>query len=222
VSPHRVNGRGLASNEVLTMESVSRRPKRTGKSRAGILRTVKCPACLTTFTTTDSRKNICSRSCHKRWAAVFRIRYTNCAICQILFTAHSQRNTAKVCSAQCRKEQTRISNRRTWAKNYEKTAKPLARKHSALRRARQLQLQTEDFTHEEIFLRDQYRCHLCGCKIDARLKNPHPRSAELDHLVPVSLGGDHTRANVAAAHRVCNQSKSNRPQLAGEQLRLVG
>jgi 5-methylcytosine-specific restriction endonuclease McrA len=42
----------------------------------------------------------------------------------------------------------------------------------------------------------------------------------LDHIVPVSLGGTHTWANVQLAHLRCNVSKGNRP--ANEQLRLVG
>ncbi len=71
----------------------------------------------------------------------------------------------------------------------------------------------ERFTLDEIYERDGGRCHLCNCKV-AR------RDATVDHLVPVALGGEHTRANVALAHRSCNSSKKTSAR--NEQLRLIG
>jgi len=35
-------------------------------------------------------------------------------------------------------------------------------------------------------------------------------SVSLDHIVPVSLGGMHSMANVQCAHLFCNLSKNNR------------
>lgn len=55
-------------------------------------------------------------------------------------------------------------------------------------------------------------CHLCGKAIDYTLPAGHPMCFELDEIVPVSKGGDPLdRANVAPAHRVCNQRRGNRP-----------
>lgn len=68
--------------------------------------------------------------------------------------------------------------------------------------------------------RDGHRCHLCGDKVDGRIKWPHPKSGSVDHIVPLAHGGEHTYANVALAHLGCNLSKGARA--AGEQLRLVG
>ncbi len=69
--------------------------------------------------------------------------------------------------------------------------------------------------------RDKWCCQLCGGKVarDGRSKKD-PMGPSLDHIVPVSLGGTHTWANVQLAHLRCNVSKGNRP--ANEQLRLVG
>lgn len=54
-------------------------------------------------------------------------------------------------------------------------------------------------------------CHLCGKAIDYTLPAGHPMSFELDEIIPVSKGGDPLdRANVAPAHRICNQRKGNR------------
>ena len=61
-----------------------------------------------------------------------------------------------------------------------------------------------------IFERDRWTCHLCGKKV-------HKSKATLDHIVPLSKGGDHTVTNVALAHRRCN----NKKQATGNaQLRL--
>lgn len=47
--------------------------------------------------------------------------------------------------------------------------------------------------------------------IDYSLPAGHPLSFECDELVPVSLGGSPTDpANLAAAHRRCNEWRSNR------------
>jgi 5-methylcytosine-specific restriction endonuclease McrA len=42
------------------------------------------------------------------------------------------------------------------------------------------------------------------------LRRPSPWSVSLDHIVPVSKGGTHTRDNVQAAHLRCNQAKGDR------------
>lgn len=49
---------------------------------------------------------------------------------------------------------------------------------------------------------------------------PHPRSPVIDHIVPLALGGDDTRANVQLAHFLCNARKG--VTAMGEQLALIG
>lgn len=78
----------------------------------------------------------------------------------------------------------------------------------------------EPVNPNEIFERDHWRCHLCGKKVERSKCAPHPLSPSIDHIVPLSRGGDHVRANLACAHFSCNASKGNRAQ--GEQLRLIG
>lgn len=59
---------------------------------------------------------------------------------------------------------------------------------------------TEGFTRSEVFARDRGFCHLCGKKVD-------PRHWHLDHIIPLSRGGPHTKANVAVSHPRCNLKK---------------
>jgi 5-methylcytosine-specific restriction endonuclease McrA len=72
----------------------------------------------------------------------------------------------------------------------------------------------------EIAERDGWRCHLCGDRVKRGLAWPHPQSASLDHVIPLSRGGLHDPVNVRLAHLVCNVAKGNRG--AGEQLLLIG
>ena len=95
------------------------------------------------------------------------------------------------------------------------------RKDRARRRAIERGAQAEDFTHEEIFDRDNWRCGLCGQQIAKNDSYPNPRSASLDHIVPLAEGGQHTRPNVQAAHLTCNLSKNAGVHGNGEQLRVV-
>lgn len=77
----------------------------------------------------------------------------------------------------------------------------------------------ESFTLREIAERDGWRCHLCGGKVPDRKYAARDNDPTLDHLVPVSAGGEHTRVNVALAHNRCNWERSNE---GAAQLRLVG
>lgn len=79
---------------------------------------------------------------------------------------------------------------------------------------------SEPYTLAEVAERDGDRCGLCGRKVDMRRRNPHPLAPTIDHVLPISRGGDDTRANVQLAHRACNIAKGARG--GGEQLALIG
>lgn len=71
-------------------------------------------------------------------------------------------------------------------------------------RARKRNVTVEKFLVKEIFERDGWTCQLCKQKVDKKLKWPNPLSKSLDHIMPLSLGGPHSRANVHLAHLKCN------------------
>lgn len=63
-----------------------------------------------------------------------------------------------------------------------------------------------------VFIRDKWRCHLCGCKTPQKLRGTYdPNAPELDHVIPLSKGGTHTWGNVKCACRKCNGAKSSKP-----------
>lgn len=62
----------------------------------------------------------------------------------------------------------------------------------------------------EVAERDKWTCGICYKNIDMNLKFPHRMSASIDHVIPVSIGGVHSIANVQLAHLSCNASKGNK------------
>jgi 5-methylcytosine-specific restriction endonuclease McrA len=54
------------------------------------------------------------------------------------------------------------------------------------------------------------KCGICGEPIDMELRFPDGRSASLDHIVPLSLGGTDAVENLQLAHFGCNASKHGR------------
>jgi 5-methylcytosine-specific restriction endonuclease McrA len=57
---------------------------------------------------------------------------------------------------------------------------------------------------------EQQVCWLCGLPIDGSLRRPHPGSWSMDHVIPVSMGGELIDPlNVRAAHLGCNMRRGN-------------
>jgi hypothetical protein len=94
------------------------------------------------------------------------------------------------------------------------------RKGKATRRARKRGVHYESFDPREIFERDGWICRLCGIRTPRRLCGSlAERAPVMDHIVPLALGGGHTKRNGQCLCRRCNQRKS--ATIAG-QLRLFG
>lgn len=70
----------------------------------------------------------------------------------------------------------------------------------------------ESFDYFEIYERDGWVCGICEASVDRNVEWPDPLSVSLDHVVPVSLGGVHTRDNAQCAHLVCNLRKGDSVQ----------
>ena len=71
--------------------------------------------------------------------------------------------------------------------------------HEARRRALKRGAPAERIYRAVVFERDAGRCHLCGKKVRGKW--------HLDHIVPLSQGGEHSYRNVAVAHPACNLRK---------------
>lgn len=65
--------------------------------------------------------------------------------------------------------------------------------------------------NKKVLMKTRRHCGICGNEIDFSLKNPHPLSACVDHIVPVSKGGHPSDINnLQLAHWQCNRQKSDK------------
>jgi len=85
-------------------------------------------------------------------------------------------------------------------------AKKIAR---STRRVRERGISHENFHPREIYERDGWTCQLCHLPVRRATGNRyHPEAPSIDHVIPLSRGGLHTRANVQCAHHRCNSRKA--------------
>lgn len=70
----------------------------------------------------------------------------------------------------------------------------------------------ENVDPSKVFMRDGWKCKHCGAKTPQSLRGKNrPRSPELDHIMPLSLGGEHSYRNTQCLCRKCNGLKGNTP-----------
>ena len=74
-------------------------------------------------------------------------------------------------------------------------------------RAAKYGVQYERFSKKTVFDAANWMCELCGTEVIAEPKQDN--SAELDHIKPISIGGDHILSNVQCLCRKCNREKGN-------------
>lgn len=183
---------------------------------------VACPICGKAFKRTHDRTRFCSKRCYAAslagdgcwpdgtWAWRSLVEVGQCAVCGDATCVRAGRQL--ICGT-CR----RVDYRRAYyAANRDKFIA------SAHRRARRMAgAFVENVNPSVVYERDKWICHLCG---EPTLRKPRwkrdPLMASLDHVIPISRGGDHSYANVACSHLRCNYAKGNRG--GGEQLALVG
>lgn len=65
------------------------------------------------------------------------------------------------------------------------------------------------FTVDDLIARDGHDCGICGHTIPA-VTYPDMNSASIDHIVPISRGGEHALDNARATHLRCNIARGNR------------
>jgi len=131
-------------------------------------------------------------------------RERTCESCGEKFVARGRdrpENPNRFCSVKCRVAA------RTMYEHPRAASKASTRARKAQRR-----LTWDGVTDQQIFERDGWVCRIPGCgrPIQPELRHPDPGSASIDHIVPLSRGGDDTAANKRAAHLVCNTRRGAR------------
>lgn len=117
------------------------------------------------------------------------------------------RKYMQFCSAPCGEEAKRTAKRRARIKR-RKT--PSHRKHKSAYKAkrRSLEVSVKPFDPIEVLERDGWRCYLCGVDTPRSLRGQMaPNAPEIDHVIPLAAGGEHSMANTRCACRHCNGKK---------------
>lgn len=130
-------------------------------------------------------------------------RQKKCRICNhIIFFKFIQ--LCKACRLNSLRK-TRAKRRKT--ESYKRSK----RKYKSLRRARiRGGYQLESFDPFEVFERDNWQCKSCGLSTPKDKRGSFDDDApELDHILPLSKGGEHTRVNTQCLCRKCNRIKSD-------------
>lgn len=77
-----------------------------------------------------------------------------------------------------------------------------------VRRARRFGVHFDRFNKWDVFERDGWRCGICRIETPRSLSGRRlHNSPELDHVVPLSRGGAHSKANTRCLCRSCNLTK---------------
>ena len=71
---------------------------------------------------------------------------------------------------------------------------------NARRRALKKGATVEKVDRREVYLRDKGICGICGCPVSLE-------EVTLDHIIPLSKGGEHSYRNIQLAHLSCNSAK---------------
>ena len=85
-----------------------------------------------------------------------------------------------------------------------------AAKVGSARRRGAARMAVETVRRRVVFERDGWICQLCDQPVKREAVWPDPQSPSLDHVIPLSKGGDHTYANVQLACLRCNLRKNDR------------
>ena len=153
---------------------------------------VNCKSCGNLFIQKNTRNIICSEECRKLYYNKRDRSERKCKGCGGDFSPEYGDHRRVFCSTQC--------NARYIRKKYGHKYRDRARAHGVPYEAVNILV---------VFERDKWTCQVCGVKTPQRLRGKFQDNApELDHRIPMAMGGAHSYENVQCACRKCNILKS--------------
>lgn len=174
---------------------------------------IQCRSCSGFFTPARKSQVCCSTTCRERirrgCKARDEVRSHVCDHCGVSYRSASVKETI-YCSSKCK--------RAAWAKANPASHAANRRIDGATRRARKRNATVEQVDPFKVFLRDKWHCQDCGVSTPPSKRGTYEDEApELDHIKPLSKGGDHSYQNTQCLCRRCNQKKSDTWQPQGEE-----
>jgi 5-methylcytosine-specific restriction endonuclease McrA len=184
-------------------------------------RVMVCAQCGNEFTTLARYQKLCGDECRRVWAVAYKarlrrlegapvrpigrkVRQGTCGHCGATFErVTAPRADVEFCSRACSGARRKV---------YEDAqARLRAWRLVRCTRVRRAQIGRR-FDPFEVFERDGWRCHICGKLTKRSLRGQKvPLAPELDHIMPLSKGGEHSLSNTACACFSCNARKGAKP-----------
>jgi 5-methylcytosine-specific restriction endonuclease McrA len=158
-----------------------------GAPMGGRRERAKCNACEAKAVAATARAK--AEALHRQDAKVIKCEECDCSFCP-LYVMGRRSGTCSACSE----------------------ARARAHKTAArlVRRAKERSAKVESVDPYRVFERDGWLCRLCGASTPRAKRGTYEDDApELDHVVPIAKGGEHSYANTQCACRRCNGLKSD-------------
>lgn len=189
-----------------------------GQWRAGNLRLPsECTWCFGPFVQSKdgsgNRSRYCSRQCFlmarahlSSNAELDRCELPTCPDCGLVGcqsrkTRRSDRSSTKRPRGRCR------DCHRRWAREYDLN-RPIGPVRDRKRRRNRVIAAGDTMSSAQVIERFGNICYLCDHEIDVMIDDKRdPMYLHIDHIIPISRGGQHTWDNVAPTHARCNESK---------------
>lgn len=175
-----------------------------------------CAWCGEEFETTFPNKIYCGSECsyngnlkkkRGQWADAYVPRTHICKECGSEFTTeYGDMHSVFCCQSCADKYKHRADHGTERHKEYMRGAKK--------RREKQIfDAFIEDVDFDFIYRRDGGICQICGLPVHPCKGVDNNWDGTIDHIVPLSIGGEHSTANCQLAHRICNSLKCQQTEV---------
>ena len=166
-----------------------------------------CKWCGAEFETMINNQKYCCHDCtyqanlkQKRdeWASAYIPRTFICKECGCEFTTECGDQHSVFCCHSCAEKHERRMEHGT--KRHHIYMNKFKRKREKLLS----KFKETDVDYEALYKKDHGVCQICGLPVHPEKGVDNNWDGTIDHIVPLSLGGDHMLSNCQLAHRICN------------------